>query len=115
MEEKRRSQMLKGVLDMCLLALIAQAPCYGYEMVQKLAHSGLDLVSEGSIYPVLSRLQQHSYIEGYLVDSAEGPPRKYYRILPPGRAQLQAWAVAWQTVASGVNCILEGGLAHESA
>ncbi len=74
---------------MCLLALLAREPCYGYEMVQQLAQHGLDLVSEGSIYPLLSRLQQHGLIEGYLVPSTEGPKRKYYRLLPAGARQLE--------------------------
>src|SRR6266704_2278953 len=72
------TQLLKGTLDMCLLATIAQRPCYGYELVQQLAGQGLSLVSEGSIYPLLSRLQHLGYIEGYLVASRDGPQRKYY-------------------------------------
>lgn len=82
--EQRSTQLLKGTLDMCLLALLARQPCYGYEIVQHLAHRGLTLVSEGSIYPLLSRLQQQGAIEGYLVPSTEGPSRKYYRLLPAG-------------------------------
>jgi PadR family transcriptional regulator, regulatory protein PadR len=69
---------------MCLLATIARRLCYGYELVQQLAQQGLDLVSEGSIYPLLSRLQRHGYIEGYLVASRDGPKRKYYRLLLAG-------------------------------
>ncbi len=64
--DTRATQFLKGTLDMCLLALLARQPCYGYEIVQQLARHGLHPVSEGSIYPLLSRLQQHGLIEGYL-------------------------------------------------
>jgi PadR family transcriptional regulator, regulatory protein PadR len=106
--EKHRSQLLKGVLDMCLLALLGKEPCYGYEMVQKLAASGLNLVSEGSIYPVLSRLQQQGLIEGYLVPSAEGPSRKYYRLLPAGEQQLALWAGEWADFAQAVSLLLKG-------
>jgi PadR family transcriptional regulator PadR len=116
--EKRSSQLLKGVLDMCLLALISEEPSYGYEMVRKMQQRGLELVGEGSIYPLLSRLEKAGYIEGYLMPSREGPKRKYYRILPAGREQLQAWAAEWFTFAGGVGMVLraagiEGGSGFE--
>lgn len=103
------SQLLKGVLDMCLLALIGEEPSYGYEMVSKLQDRGLELVSEGSIYPLLSRLQKKGLIEGYFVESSEGPPRKYYRIAPTGRQHLAEWAGEWSRVSSGVEAVLNGG------
>jgi PadR family transcriptional regulator PadR len=79
------SQLLKGVLDMCLLALIAEEPSYGYEMVDKLEHRGLELVSEGSIYPLLSRLSREGLISSEWVESRQGPPRKYYNLTDDGR------------------------------
>ncbi len=93
---------------MCLLATIAKRPCYGYEMVQQLAQQGLDLVSEGSIYPLLGRLQHHGYIEGYLVVSRDGPKRKYYRLLPAGAKQLEHWQTEWEAFAQAVERILKG-------
>ncbi len=106
--DTRSTQLLKGTLDMCLLATIAQRPCYGYEMVQQLAQQGLDLVSEGSIYPLLGRLQHHGYIEGYLVVSRDGPKRKYYRLLPAGAKQLEHWQAEWEAFARAVERILKG-------
>ena len=94
---------------MCLLSLIGEEPSYGYEMVSKLQDRGLELVSEGSIYPLLSRLQKKGLIEGYFVESSGGPPRKYYRIAPEGRRQLADWAVEWARVSSGVDAVLNGG------
>ena len=102
------SQLLKGVLDMCLLALIEQEPSYGYEMVDKLQSNGLELVSEGSIYPLLSRLQKQGYIEGYFVESTGGPPRKYYRIAEKGREQLADWQTEWRRLSVGVEEVLNG-------
>ncbi|MGI8687743.1 MAG: PadR family transcriptional regulator [Thermomicrobiales bacterium] len=93
---------------MCLLALLARQPCYGYEIVQQLAQQGLSLVSEGSIYPLLSRLQQHGLIEGYLVPSTEGPRRKYYRLLREGAQQLAHWQTEWELFARAVEQILKG-------
>src|SRR5260370_36807796 len=89
--ETRSTQLLKGTLDMCLLATIAQWPCYGYEMVQQLAQQGLDLVREGSIYPLLSRLQHLGYIDGYLVSSRDRPKGRYNHRLPAGAKQLGQW------------------------
>ena len=95
---------------MCLLALLARQPRYGYEIVQQLTQQGLDLVSEGSIYPLLSRLQQRGLIEGYLVPSTEGPMRKYYRLLPEGAKQLEQWRAEWETFAGAVEHSLKGAV-----
>jgi PadR family transcriptional regulator PadR len=103
------SQLLKGVLDMCLLAVIEEEPSYGYEMVQKLSQKGLALVSDGSIYPSLSRLQKRDLAEGYLVASQGGPPRKYYRITDEGTAALVQYRSSWHEVSAGVEAVLEGG------
>jgi PadR family transcriptional regulator PadR len=105
----RGSQLLKGVLDMCLLAVIQEEPSYGYELARKLADRGLDLVSEGAIYPVLSRLQRGGLVEGYLVASSEGPARKYYRIAEAGRRSLARWQDDWRRLAEGVGRVMEGG------
>lgn len=104
--DKRNSQLLKGVLDMCLLAIIAEEPSYGYEMVRKMEERGLELVGEGSIYPILSRLQKIGYIEGYMVPSKEGPKRKYYRSLPVGKDKLGAWREEWEHFSTAVELII---------
>ena len=104
------SQLLKGVLDMCLLSLIADEPSYGYEMAAKLKDRGLKLVSDGSIYPTLSRLQKAGLVEGYFVEAdGSGPPRKYYRIVDSGRERLNEWSGEWQDLSAGVTAILNGG------
>lgn len=106
---EHRSQLLKGVLDMCLLALIAEEPSYGYEMVRKLQERGLTLVSDGTIYPLLSRLQKQDLIEGYFQGSSGGPQRKYYRILDEGHHHLEQWRKEWTTLTNGVEHVLNGG------
>ena len=106
---ERSSQLLKGVLDMCLLAVIAEEPSYGYEMVRKLEERGLALVGEGSIYPLLSRLQRQGLVQSYSVESPGGPPRKYYKIAAAGRRRLGEWTKEWKALSQGVDRILNGG------
>lgn len=110
--QSHTSQLLHGVLDMCLLSLIEEEETYGYEMVDKLRERGLDLASEGSIYPLLSRLQKQGIIEGYLVQSPAGPARKYYRMSKDGRVVLEEWRSEWRRFATAVDAIL-GEASHE--
>lgn len=114
-DETRGSQLLKGVLDMLLLALIAERPRYGYEMVEELGRRGLHLVSEGSIYPVLARLERAGFVQGYFEPSPQGPPRKYYRILPQGHQALHRWVDEWQRFARGVDAVVTGQPAARAA
>jgi PadR family transcriptional regulator PadR len=104
----RATQLLHGVLDMCLLSIIDEEASYGYEMVSKLRERGLNLASEGSIYPLLSRLQKQGMIEGYLVQSSEGPARKYYRMSGPGRTALEQWRHDWRGFKESVDAVLDG-------
>lgn len=87
--DQRRSQLLRGVLDLCLLSLIAERPRYGFEFAEALADNGLDLVSEGSIYPLLARMERAGLISSYRAPSPSGgAPRKYYRPTEAGHAEL---------------------------
>ena len=104
-----RSQVLKGVLDMCLLSIIEEEPSYGYEMASKLSDRGLELVSEGSIYPTLSRMQRSGLIEGYFVEAdGSGPPRKYYRMAKDGQVRLKVWKKEWFSLSRGVDRVVKG-------
>jgi len=94
---------------MCLLSIIEEEASYGYEMVSKLRERGLDLASEGSIYPLLSRLQKQGLIEGYLVQSSEGPARKYYRMSDEGRETLEQWQLVWRDFSRSVDAVLGDG------
>jgi PadR family transcriptional regulator PadR len=94
---------------MCLLAVIAEEPSYGYEMARKLEGRGLALVGEGSIYPLLSRLQRNGLVETYKAASSGGPPRKYYRIADEGRRQLDSWIEEWRALTDGVDRVITGG------
>ncbi len=100
------TQMLKGILEGCILAIISKKEVYGYEMTNQLSRYGLGMVSEGSIYPVLLKLQRQKYIEGIMKPSIEGPMRKYYHLTPQGRKYLKAFMRQWSEMSQGVERIL---------
>ncbi len=103
----RHTQLLKGVLDVCLLAVISERPSYGYEMTKRLAERGLSAVGEGSIYPVLGRLERDSLVETFRQASNGGPPRKYYRLTENGRRSLQRWSDEWRSARGAVDRVLD--------
>ncbi|WP_432011275.1 PadR family transcriptional regulator [Streptomyces cucumeris] len=106
--EQRRSQLLRGVLDLCLLSLIAERPRYGFEFTQALAAGGLELVSDGSVYPLLARMERAGLISSYRAPSASGgAPRKYYRLTEGGRAELARGRGEWHAFAGQVGRILD--------
>ncbi len=97
-DSHRQSQLLRGVLDVCLLAVIAEEPAYGYEMTKRLAARGLTAVGEGSIYPVLGRLERDGLVETFRQASNGGPPRKYYRLTDKGKRQLTRDRKQWEAL-----------------
>jgi PadR family transcriptional regulator PadR len=101
--EGRRSQLLKGVLDLCLLAVIDEGPAYGYEMTKRLRARGLSMVGEGSIYPLLGRLERDGLVQTHRAASNGGPPRKYYRLSTEGERALKAGVLEWETARSAVD------------
>jgi len=104
--ESRRSQMLKGLLDPCILAVIATEEAYGYEIVRRLTVAGLGDVAEGSAYPALARLERGGLLASRRVESDSGPPRKYYRLTPSGRATLEEWTRDWRKLSVAVSTVL---------
>lgn len=102
----RSSQLLRGVLDVCLLAVIGEEPVYGYEVTRRLGARGLAAVGEGSIYPVLGRLERDGLVEGFRQAGNGGPPRKYYRLTGDGRAALERWSDEWRRTRSSIDRVL---------
>jgi PadR family transcriptional regulator, regulatory protein PadR len=102
----RRSQLLRGVLDLCLLAVVEEGPAYGYEMTKRLRARGLSIVGEGSIYPLLGRLERDGLVETHRAASNGGPPRKYYRASRDGRRALAAGVSEWRAARDAVDAVL---------
>ncbi len=102
------TQVLKGILEGCLLSIIANKESYGYEMIEKLSKYGLSMVSEGSIYPLLLRMKK----EGLVITSQKerpsgGPKRKYYSITSKGKEELEKFTINWNVISEGVIKLLE--------
>ena len=100
------TQFRKGVIEMCILALIARKDRYGYEIVQSIA--AYIEINEGTVYPILRRLTQEEYFVSYLKESPSGPARKYYHITEKGRAYLASLKEDWLDFSVMVNEILRG-------
>ena len=105
-EDGRRSQLLRGVLDLCLLAVVEEEPAYGYEMTKRLRARGLSIVGEGSIYPLLGRLERNGLVETHRAASNGGPPRKYYRASRKGKRALAAGVSEWRAARDAVDAAL---------
>ncbi|OHX12900.1 PadR family transcriptional regulator [Chromobacterium sphagni] len=99
-----KTQLKKGTLDMCVLAVLAQADSYAYELVSKLSQ-GME-ISEGTIYPLMRRLQNESWVSTYLVESSSGPSRKYYKLTEAGRLELATMRQEWQEFVAEVENVL---------
>lgn len=108
MAESDQIQLKKGVLDLCVLALLSRRDSYAYEIASSLAESiGM---GEGTIYPLMRRMQTDDLVKTYLVESASGPPRKYYKLTAGGRAAFAAQRAEWEVFTRAVDGILGGSL-----
>lgn len=98
-------QFKKGVLELCVLALLIKRDCYGYELVSDISKN--IAISEGTIYPLLKRLKDEGFVNTYLQESQEGPPRKYYRLTDLGKKEADSLKEEWMRFVEGVNKIIK--------
>jgi PadR family transcriptional regulator, regulatory protein PadR len=104
---ERRSQWLRGVLDLCVLGLLAGHESYGYELAQALGAAGLGPIQGGTLYPVLLRLERTGLVAAHWREGGAGPARKYYRLTAAGADTLHRAATEWQGFAEQVGAILK--------
>ena len=102
------TQLLKGVLDLAVLAVVADEDGYGYDIVRRLRDGGLSEVGDASVYGTLRRLYSAGALTSYVVPSESGPHRKYYGITPTGRSQLKQQRDDWSAFATTVTGLLDG-------
>ncbi len=105
------TQLLKGVLDVAVLAVVEHEDGYGYDVVRRLRAAGLEEVGDASVYGTLRRLYSAGALTSYVVPSEEGPHRKYYGITPQGRTMLDAQRKTWADFARTMDRLLEGAAA----
>lgn len=101
-----RTQLMKGTLEGCILKLIGIKTTYGYEIVSRLSEHGFAEVSEGTVYPLLVRLEKKGLITSVFRPSELGPSRKYYSLTDEGRRLLAAFTECWRETAGTVERIL---------
>lgn len=104
MSESLQVQLKKGVLEMCVLALLSNGDNYAYEIASRMADAvGM---GEGTVYPLMRRMQNEGLVTTYLVESPSGPPRKYYKLTRSGAQALKSQISDWKAFETSVRKIL---------
>ena len=100
------TELRRGVLEYCVLAVVRDDESYAFEIVRQLSDAGELVTSEGTIYPLLSRLRRDRLVTTTWRESEAGPPRRYYRITDAGRRALDGFARDWARFRGAVDAIL---------
>lgn len=103
------TQMRRGTLEYCVLALLRDRPRYGFDLVRTLAQADGLVTSEGTIYPLLSRLRRDGLVTTSWHESPSGPPRRYYQLTPAGQATLELFTIEWDRFTTAVDRLLTQG------
>jgi PadR family transcriptional regulator, regulatory protein PadR len=106
-QEALLAQMRRGTLQYCVLALLAEDERYGFDLVRALAEADGMVTSEGTIYPLLSRLRRDGLVESTWQESPTGPPRRYYRLTDDGRTALAGFRREWERFRTAVDHFVE--------
>ncbi len=96
-EESWPTEWMRGVLSLCVLAVVAEEETYGYAVAQRLRESGLGAVKGGTLYPVLTRLEQEGLLSTSWREGVGGPGRKFFAVTATGRTALAERAADWST------------------
>lgn len=104
--EKTKAQMRKGVLELCILSILAKGDAYSSDILDRLKKAKL-LVVEGTLYPLLTRLKNEGYLQYRWEESKYGPPRKYYELTPIGEKILTELKNEWNELVKSINQIIE--------
>lgn len=105
-DSDRRTQLLRGALDTCLLALLVERPTHAYGLVVRLEQEGLPGVGYGTVYPLMGRLRRDGLVSQRVENSPTGPPRKVFEVAPAGRRALTAWTHQWVETTTAINGLL---------
>lgn len=108
----KQTQLLKGVLDGCVLAILAKHESYGYEIMQALHRYGFDSIVGGTLYPLLAKLEKQGDVTGTIKPSPDGPDRKYLTLTAQGAASLADFRQQWAQIGAQVAAVM-GDKQHE--
>lgn len=103
--ENTSAQMRKGVLELCILSVLAGKDAYASDVIEKLKEVEI-IVVEGTLYPLLTRLKNSGYLAYRWEESTQGPPRKYYTLTPEGHEVLKDLKQSWSTLVAAVEQII---------
>ncbi len=103
----KETQLLKGVLDGCVLQIISKKEIYGYELVQELRGYGFETIVGGTVYPLLQKLEKQHLIKSELKKSPDGPDRKYFSLTEAGEEYLVNFKQHWESLVNKVAGIME--------
>ncbi|MFK5633613.1 PadR family transcriptional regulator [Ornithinimicrobium sp. LYQ103] len=106
---KQATEMLKGVLEGIVLALLSHAPTYGYQITASLRDQGFSDIAEGTVYALLVRVEQRGLVDVEKVPSGKGPPRKVYSLNAQGRDYLDEFWRTWSFLTERLDQLREGG------
>ena len=101
--------MRRGTLQYCVLSLLADEERYGFDLVRGLAELDGMVTSEGTIYPLLSRLRRVGWLDSKWAESPSGPPRRYYGLTAAGRAALEHFRTEWVSFRQTVDRLVGTG------
>lgn len=107
-QDRLLTQMRRGTLEYCVLALLRDKERYGFDLVRALSAGDGMVTSEGTIYPLLTRLRRDGLLESTWEESPSGPPRRYYRLTPRGHRALAEFTDEWQRFRDAVDRFIEG-------
>lgn len=108
--DNRRAQLIKGLAEMALLAVLRDGPRYGLELLERLHQDAGLAVADGTIYPLLHRLERGGRIvSDWRTETDNGRPRKYYSLTPSGRAELVAMLDEWRALRRKLDRLTDGG------
>ncbi|MEU4803817.1 PadR family transcriptional regulator [Actinosynnema sp. NPDC023587] len=107
-ERNSLTELRRGVVEHCVLALLGREERYAVELVRELGRRGL-ITSEGTVYPLLSRLRGRGLVETTWREGGSGPPRRYYRLSGDGVTAVERFRREWAVLSESVEGIIAGG------
>jgi len=101
------TQILKGLLEGCILKIVSNHETYGYKICERLTAYGFQEISEGSVYPILIRLEKKKLLYSNMIKSPLGPMRKYYYLTKEGDKDLEDFISSWEKIKKNIDNVLE--------